>query len=85
MSNTMTRRSIDYTNVLITLIAGFIIGIVLGYILFSPGLAFGQTLDPNYMTTLSITKNATDQTGNYTIINYVNTIENQTEYKGLGE
>lgn len=90
MIKQMSKTRIDYTNVFIIIIAGFIIGIVVGFILFSPGLVFGQTsleqyetmkmdvLNGPYAQTIKITQNATNLTEGYMINNYVKNIENQT-------
>lgn len=96
MEQLSKQKRIDWNNVLIIGIIGFIVGVMVGFVLFSPSIVFGQTLEEYetmkmevlngpYTEVMQITQNATNFTEGYMIDNYVKIIENATDYSGLGE
>lgn len=100
----MNTQSVKTKNVVplvlaVSTVAGFILGLVLGFVLFSPHV-FGvvndtgkdyqaikqSVFDGPYAETLNITKDAANQTEGHIINTYMEIIINSTSnYSGLGE
>lgn len=99
MINSMKQTSLNYTNIAILVIAGFVAGVIVGFALFSPGIVFGvdatvkdyqaikmSALNGPYVEVMAATINATNQTEGFMIDSYVDNIMNQTSnFTGLGE
>lgn len=92
MIKQMSRERIDWINVALVFIAGVVIGLAAGFILFSPAPIFGlETMPAEYTQVIEITENATNTTQGMMIDSYVQNIKdeicpalkgNQTAYEG---
>ena len=72
----LTNNRIDLVNVAIVALIGFVIGIIIGYVLFGVPSIYGlESMPQEYYQIIAITENATNQTEGNMIDMYIGSIK----------